>query len=146
MLVRGDNVDQVNHRPRDIRIRDQDRTHRDTKVVIQQLFFVIDDHCIELTSKSPRSNIPFIERREGCEVRVSTIDPVLLSARNEVGQEDFHDVLKLCLMTHARDQGDMFPLGFGVERVIRDTISNVFATYARSCTSRSKSRPTCHYH
>ena len=124
MFIRRDNVDQVNRSPRDIRIRDQDRTHRNTQIVFQQLLFVVDDDCVELISKSPRSNVPLIERREGSEVRVSTLILVLLSPRNEVKQEDFHDMLKSCLMTHSRYQGEVFCLNFGVERVLRDHFSN----------------------
>ena len=68
---------------------------------------------------------------------MSTLIPALVSTRDKVVQEDAPDVLKLCLMTHARDQVEVLRLDFSIERVFRDAVSNIFAVPTFTYTSSS---------
>ena len=120
---RWDDIYQVNRRPREASVSDQDGTHRHPQIIFDQLFSVENDHHVILTSKPSRDNVPIVERWEGGEVRMNAIIMALVSTGDETDREDALDILELRLMTNARDQVKVLRVDLSIDRVVRMSLA-----------------------
>ena len=96
-VVRWNDVDKINRRPRKVSVRDQDGTHGHPQIVLDQLFFIENDHNVVHTSKPSRGNVPIVERWEGGEVRMSPVVVVHDSTGDETHRKDAQDILNFVL-------------------------------------------------
>ena len=135
---RWNDIDQIDRRPREVRVSDQYGIHRQPQIAFDQLFSVENDHHIVFTCKPSWGKVPIVERWEGREVRMSAIISALVSTGDETNREDVLELLELCLMTNARDQVKMTRVDLGVDRVVGDELGNVCAVPALTAKPRTK--------